>query len=105
MSKWVKENPTDFERYFKIQDEYILFQGFQFFDTRENCKAAAKVIRKEFGIMCRSVVIPESTVTGGAYGGYPERYLVMIEPRYVWGRFDTCIDGIWEFLEKQEGAE
>ena len=69
-----------------------MFAGQAWFETRENCKAAAKAVREEFRIPCRSIVVKES----GYFTGYVDRYCLILPANKV-------DDRIKDFIRSQEG--
>lgn len=74
MPPWPKINPYEFERYINGR----FYEGEVFCINRTALKRLAGKIRLKFGLSARSIVLPESYTCGGHYGGYPERYVLML---------------------------
>lgn len=95
MARYCKVYPEDFERWIWIKNKLVVFKGLAWFETRDQLKEAARKLRRQFSIPMRSVTIPESFTDGGAYGGYDERYLLMVscdhhEPDGLWDTVVNC---------------
>ncbi len=54
----------------------VLYRGLQDFDTRDECKAAAKKLR-ENGVLARAITIPEG-FRMNMFMAAPERYIVYV---------------------------
>ena len=55
------------------------YVGAAFFSTHEECKQAGTIIRQEWHVPTRTVVISPSTGGGRGYvGGYETRYILMM---------------------------
>ena len=87
--------PDEFERWGWQGERLVRFRGVLFFEDRERCKEAAKMVRGCYDIPARAVVIPRSAE-------YDERYLVMLRlgDRDAWQSANDLLsncDGVVEY--------